>query len=79
MVCAGPFEIIDSLVIRSSPHLKAPTRLSTLKVLRAKKHTPIFFSFIVFTFELAFESFKECEGASISLQLLVAVIIDYCV
>jgi len=54
--------IIDLFVICFSPHPEALTRLSTFKMLRAKKRTPT--PFDIFTFELTFESFKECKGAS---------------
>jgi hypothetical protein len=48
-----------------NPHPRAPARLFTPEMLQIRKHTPILFSFIVFTFKLAFESFKECGGALI--------------
>jgi hypothetical protein len=37
---------------------------STLDVLQVKEHITILFSSIVFTFELAFESYEEFGGAS---------------
>ncbi len=43
--------IIDSLVTRPSPHLGAPTRLSTLEVLQAKERTQTFYPFVVFTLD----------------------------
>jgi hypothetical protein len=55
--------IIDPFIIHPSPHPRALTRPSTPEMLWAKECTPTP-SFIVFTFELTFESFKECGGAS---------------
>jgi hypothetical protein len=40
------------LVTLPSPHLKTPTRPSTLEVLRAKEHAPTPYFFIVFTWDL---------------------------
>jgi len=56
--------IIDPFFIHRSPHPKAPTRPSTLEVLQAKKHTPIFRPFVAFTFGLVVEYIKEFGGAS---------------
>jgi hypothetical protein len=55
--------IIDALITHPNPHFGAPTRPSTLEMLRTKKRTLIPTS-IVFIFEPAFEYFKECGGAS---------------
>jgi hypothetical protein len=43
--------IIDPLVIHPSPHLGAPTRPSTPKVLQAKKHAPTPYPSTIFTLE----------------------------
>jgi hypothetical protein len=59
------------LVTCLNPHLVAPTRLFTLKVLRAKKHTPTSYPFVVFTFGLIVEFIKEFGGASIMVQNMV--------
>jgi hypothetical protein len=59
--------IIEPLITHPSPHPKVPTRPFTPKMLWAREHTPTPYSFIVFTFKLTFESFKECESASIIL------------
>jgi hypothetical protein len=64
-----PVWIIDPLVAHPSPHPGTPARPFTPKLLRTKKRT--FNSFrltfsIVFIFELTFQSFKECKGASCS-------------
>jgi hypothetical protein len=56
--------IIDSLVTCLSPYLGAPTHPSTTEVLQIKERTLFISSFVVFIFEFAFESFKECGGAS---------------
>ncbi len=55
--------IIDSLVTLPNPHPIVVTCPSTPKMLQIKKRTPTP-SFVVFTFRFAFESFKECGGAS---------------
>jgi hypothetical protein len=55
--------IIHPLVIHPSPHLGALAHLLTPKVLWAREHTPKKI-YIVSIFGLAFESFKEFEGAS---------------
>jgi hypothetical protein len=57
--------IINLLVTRPSSHPIAPTCPFIPKMLQVRKHTPTLSSSIVFTFELAFESFKECGGASL--------------
>ncbi len=56
--------MIDPLVICLSPHLEAPTRLSTPKVLRVRESTPILYPSIIFTFRLAVEFIKEFGGVS---------------
>jgi hypothetical protein len=56
------------------PHLGAPTRPSTLDVLRAKEHAPIPSPSIVFTFVLTFEYIKEPGGASLVVILLMIII-----
>jgi hypothetical protein len=48
-------QIIDPFVTRPSPHPKASSWSSTLKMLCAMERINIF-SFVVFTFELGFES-----------------------
>jgi len=55
--------IVDSLVTIPSPHSGAPTLLFYPQNV-TREHTPILSSSIVFTFELAFEFFKEFAGAS---------------
>jgi hypothetical protein len=55
--------IIDPLVTCLSPHPESPTCPSTPEMLRVRECTLIPSS-VVFTFRLAFESFKECEGAT---------------
>jgi hypothetical protein len=40
-------------------------------VLQAKERTPIPFSFVLFTFELAFESYEEFGGASFGMRASV--------
>jgi hypothetical protein len=62
--------IIDLLVIHPSPHLGAPTRPSTFKMVRTKECTPTHSSSNVFTFKFAFECFKECGGC---IKTLLAV------
>jgi len=42
------------LVTRPSPHPKAPTHPSCPQVLQVKERTPTPYSFIIFTFGLAF-------------------------
>ncbi len=56
--------IIDSLITCLNPHPGALAHPSTPEVLWVQECTPIFSFYVVFTFDLAFESFKECEGAS---------------
>jgi len=57
--------IIDSLVICSSPHPRAPTHPFYLRVkcCGLRNVTLIPFS-VIFIFGFAFESFKDCGGAS---------------
>jgi hypothetical protein len=43
--------IIDLLVTLPNPYFKAPSRPSTHEMLRAKEHTPIFHSSVVFTLD----------------------------
>jgi hypothetical protein len=57
--------MIDSLVIRPNPHLKAPANPSTLEMLRVKECTPTLYPSIVFTFGLIIESIKEFGGVSL--------------
>jgi len=59
--------IINQLVTHLNHHFKAPTRPFTLEVLQARERIPTPFSSVVFTFGLAFESYEEFGGASISL------------
>ncbi len=61
--------IVDSLVIRPSPHPRVLTCPFIFKVLRAREGTPTPSFFVIFTFGLAFESFKECWGASFNTRL----------
>jgi hypothetical protein len=56
--------IIDLLVTLSSPHLGAPTRPSTPKVLQVKECAPHYPS-TIFTFWPVVESIKKFGGASI--------------
>jgi hypothetical protein len=66
--------IIDPPIICPSPHPITLTRPITFKMLRTREHTPIPFSSDVFTnFELAFESFKECGGASKNITNLLNI------
>jgi hypothetical protein len=60
--------IINLLIIHPSPHPRALVCPSTPEVLQARECTPTP-SFIVFTFNLAFGSFKECGGASLTFCL----------
>jgi hypothetical protein len=60
--------IINLFVILLNPHPRAPTRPSIPEMLRIRERTPILSSFVVFTFELAFESFKECGDASLEAK-----------
>jgi hypothetical protein len=60
--------MFDSLIIHPSPHLKILACPSTPEVLRTKEHTPTHISFVVSTFGLAFESFKECGGVSFAFN-----------
>jgi hypothetical protein len=69
--------IIDQLVIRPSPHPKAPTHPSNPEVLRAKERTRTPYVFIVFTFELVIESIKEFAGASINTPIIKHFTMDY--
>jgi hypothetical protein len=62
--------IIDLLVKFPSPHLEAPTRLSTPEVLRAKECAPTFFPSIIVKFGLVVESIKELGGASFGLHIV---------
>jgi len=52
------------LVTYLSPHFGAPTRPSTLEVLRVRECTPIPYPFVVFTFGLIIEYVKEFGGES---------------
>ncbi len=63
------------LIIRPSPHLGAPSHLSTFKVLRIKERTPIHFPSNVFTFRLAIESIHEFGGESHGIRV---VVVAYC-
>jgi hypothetical protein len=67
--------VIELLVNLPSPHPRALTRPSTLKVLRVRKCglTP---PFVVFTFRLVVESIKELGGAS-TIDLLTIKKIIY--
>jgi hypothetical protein len=56
--------VIELFVTHLSPHLGAPARPSTPKVLRARECAPTPYPFAVFTFKLIVESIKESGGAS---------------
>ncbi len=56
--------VIDLFANIPSPHLKAPTRPSTPKVLWTKVRTPTPFPSVVVTFGLAIKSIKELGGVS---------------
>jgi hypothetical protein len=56
--------VFDFLVNLPSPYPEAPTRPSTLEMLRIKECAPIFFPSIVVTFGLVVESIKELGGVS---------------
>jgi hypothetical protein len=43
--------MIDSLVVRSSPHLKALACAFNFEVLQAREHTPTLYPFVVFTLD----------------------------
>ncbi len=60
--------IIDLLISRPSPHLRALTRPLPLKVLQIREQTPNP-SLGIFIFKLTFEYFKEC-GAPLSSLLV---------
>jgi len=66
--------IIDPLVIRLSPHPITPAHLLTPEMLRTR--IPTLFSFIVFTFELAFEFHEKFGGAS-SMTKINKVCLNY--
>jgi hypothetical protein len=55
------------LVTLPSPYFKALACLFTFEVLRAKKHAPTPYSFVVFHFKLTFESIKELGSVSIAI------------
>jgi len=55
---------IDPLVTFHNPHPEASGTPSTPEVLRTKECIPTTLSSIVFTFELAFESYEKFGGAS---------------
>jgi hypothetical protein len=57
--------IIDPLVTRPIPHLRAPACPSTFEMLRTRERIPILYPFVVFTFGLSIESIKAFGGASI--------------
>jgi hypothetical protein len=59
-----------------SPHFETPTCPSTLEVLRAKEHIPT--PFVVFTFGLTFESFKECGDESCMLFFTTLIFLVPC-
>jgi hypothetical protein len=52
------------LVTHPSPQSETPAQPFYLEMLQAREHITTSFSFIVFTFGLAFEFFKEFGGAS---------------
>jgi hypothetical protein len=60
--------IIDPLIIRSNPCLRALAHPSTFEVLWVKEHTPN--ACTIFTFKLAFESFKERGGGGLCQTFL---------
>jgi hypothetical protein len=45
----------------------------TPKMLQIKERTPIPSYFVIFIFKLAFESFKECGGASIIYTINIRI------
>jgi hypothetical protein len=55
------------LVILLNPYPRAPTCPSTPKVLRVRERIPIPFSFVIFTFGLAFEFYEEFGSVSPNL------------
>jgi hypothetical protein len=57
-----PMWIIDPLITRPNPHLGTPTCPSTPRVQQVKEHIPVPFTFVVFTFGLAFLSYEEFGG-----------------
>jgi len=63
--------IIDPLVTHPSPHPKAPTRPSTLKILRIRECTLTLSPSVVFTFGFVVKSIKEFRSVP---QLLHAYI-----
>jgi hypothetical protein len=65
--------IINPLITYPSPHPRTLAHPFTPKVLRVKEQTLIIFSSVAFIFGFAFESFKQCEGASV-IVLLVHVL-----
>ncbi len=56
--------IVDSFIIRRSPHPRALARPFYPKVMWTRECIPTPFSFVVFIFKFAFESFKEFGGVS---------------
>jgi hypothetical protein len=60
--------IIDPLIIHPSPHPKAPTHPSYPQSATNKKTYPTCSSFVISTFKLTFESFKEFRGVSQMLK-----------
>ncbi len=56
--------IIDTFFIHSSPHPRARARPFTPEMLWTRECIPTPFSFIIFTFKLAFESYEEFGDAS---------------
>jgi hypothetical protein len=62
--------IVDLLVIIYSLYPIATTHPSYPKMLQVGEHIPIFFSFIVFTFRLTFESYEGFGGVSHGILML---------
>jgi hypothetical protein len=56
--------IIDLIIIHPSPHMRAPTRPSTLEMLWTKERTLTSYTSAIFTFGLTIKSIKEFGGVS---------------
>ncbi len=69
--------IIDLLVTRPNPHLRALARLFIPEVLWTKERTPTPYPSIDFTFGLEVESIKEFGGVSIGLWWLCICVLGF--
>jgi hypothetical protein len=71
---------MDLLGNLPSPHPRAPTRPSTLEVLRVREHAPSPSPSTIFTFGLVVKSLKELGGVLVALsytQPLVTLITTF--